>query len=370
MASSRTFLVANVALVSLIGGMIWFLSTKGQTEFINLPSSEPSKVAAKPQAIAPPPALAFSTEGLSADDVQAIEALQAQLEEEKKRAEEARAKIQAREQEPSAAQTPRTAPPVASDTAGLEVEQQKQRIAQMIKAQLKGVEEENIRLTEALLKQNQEFDAVKKQNSELARKLIKLDDSAQTLLAKLVADGKSISSSDQNYLGAMKDLQNETVSPRRSVNIADNDLINRVEVADTGDTGSISAELRSLVDELMENKNKEKLAASASKPTSSDSDQPTDIQNTVNELLTRSEEEKAQRQFQADTKYLDSLTPMEKERLNETRWVTVLRGDTLYDIADRVYDDGWLYHKLFEANPQVLSNLDLIKPGQRLRVPL
>ena len=123
MASSRTFLVANVALVSLIGGMVWFLSTKGQTEFINLPSSEPSKVAAKPQAIAPPPALAFSTEGLSADDVQAIEALQAQLEEEKKRAEEARAKLQAREQEPSAAQTPRTVSPVASDTAGLEVEQ-------------------------------------------------------------------------------------------------------------------------------------------------------------------------------------------------------------------------------------------------------
>jgi nucleoid-associated protein YgaU len=61
---------------------------------------------------------------------------------------------------------------------------------------------------------------------------------------------------------------------------------------------------------------------------------------------------------------------MENERLNETRWVTVLRGDTLYDIADRVYDDGWLYHKLFEANPQVLSNPDLIKPGQRLRVPL
>jgi nucleoid-associated protein YgaU len=367
MASSRTFLVANVALVSLIGGMIWFLSTKGQSEFINLPSSEPAKVAAKSQAIAP----AFSTEGLSKDDVQAIEALQAQLEEEKKRAEETRAKLQAREQKPAAAQTPQTAPPVASsDTAGLEVEQQKQRIAQMIEAQLKGAEAENKRLTQALLKQNQEIDAVKKQNSELARKLIKLDDSAQTLLAKLVADGKSISSSDQSYLGAMQDLQNETVSPRRSVNITDNDLINRVEVADTGDSGSIAAELRTLVDELMENKNKGKPAVNASKPTSPDSGQPADLQNTVNELLTRSEEEKAQRQFQADAKYLDSLTPMEKERLNETRWVTVRRGDTLYDIAYRVYNDGWLYHKLFAANPQVLSNPDLIKPGQRLRVPL
>ncbi len=281
--------------------------------------------------------------------------------------------MQARDQEPSAAQTPQTTPPAVSDTAGLEIEQQKQRIAQMIEAQLKGAEEENKRLTQALLKQNQEIDAVKKQNSELARKLIKLDDSAQTLLAKLVADGKSISSSDQSYLGAMQDSQNATVSPRRSVNIADNDLINRVEIADTGDTdgtGSIAAELRSLVDELMENKNKEKPVASASKPTPSDSSPATDIQNTVNALLTRSEEEKAQRQFEADVKYLDSLTPIEKERLNETRWVMVRRGDTLYDIADRAYNDGWLYHKLFEANPQVLRNPDLIKPGQRLRVPL
>jgi nucleoid-associated protein YgaU len=86
--------------------------------------------------------------------------------------------------------------------------------------------------------------------------------------------------------------------------------------------------------------------------------------------MVRNEEQKAQRQFQTDSKYLDSLTPMEKERLNETRWVTVRQGDTLYNIAERVYNDGWLYRKLFETNPQVLANPDLITPGQRLRVPL
>ncbi|MCP3954159.1 MAG: LysM peptidoglycan-binding domain-containing protein [Desulfobacterales bacterium] len=206
MASSRTFLFVNVALVTLIGGVIWFLSIKGQTTFINLPLSGPAKVTAKPQAIAPSPAPAFSTEGLSADDIKAIEALQAQLEEEKKRAEKARANIQARDQAPSATQTPQAEPPVTPDSAGLRAEQQKQRIAQMIEAR---------------------------------------------------------------------------------------------------------------------------------------------------------------RQFLADAKHLDSLMPMEKERLNKTRWVSVQNGDTLYDIADLVYNDGWLYHKLFEANPQVLSN-----PGQRLRVPL
>ena len=103
-----------------------------------------------------------------------------------------------------------------------------------------------------------------KRNSEFARKLLKLDNSAQALLAKLVADGNNISNSDQDYLGAMQDLQNDTVSPDQSVNLSETNLINRVDISDSGD----------------------------------------------------------------------------------------------------------LYHKLFEANPQVLSNLDTITTGQGLRVPL
>jgi len=354
-SSSRTFIVANAALVTLIGGMVWFLFAK-ETAPVgpSAPETESvTKSAAKPS---------FTTESLSADDAQAIEVLQAQLDEEKQRADKARAQIQARARET-------VTPPVAEPASNqLEVEQQKQRISQMIAAQLEGAEAENRRLTQALAQKNQEIVSVKKQNSELARKLIKLDDSAQSLLAKLVADGKSISSSDQDYLGAMQALQDDTVSPQRSVDLSQTDLINRVEIADNSDTESIASQLRSAVNELMDDQSKDKPAVNSNKP--ANSGQATNLQNSINNLIARSEDQKSQRQFQADLAYLDSLTPMEKERLNETRWVTVRSGDTLYDISKRVYNDGWLYHKIFEANPQILSSPDNIKTGQRLRVPL
>jgi nucleoid-associated protein YgaU len=353
-SSTRTFVVANVVLVSLIGGMIWYLSTRGQTEFISLPSSEISPVVAESKVLA---------EGVTAKDIQAIEALQAQLVEEHKRAQITRSKLQAREQEITATNQ-------QQDNLGLEVAQQTQRIAQMIKNQLQGAEAENKRLTQALLQKDQEIAAVKKQSSVFARKLIKLDNSAQSLLTKLVADANNISSSDQDYLGAMQALQDNTVSPQASIDLTEIDLINRVEIADSGDTGSIAAQLRTAVDELMESEKNNKPSTTTNSATVSSSGQATDLQLLVDKLMVRNEEQKAQRQFQTDSKYLDSLTPMEKERLNETRWVTVRQGDTLYNIAERVYNDGWLYRKLFEANPQVLANPDLITPGQRLRVPL
>ena len=86
--------------------------------------------------------------------------------------------------------------------------------------------------------------------------------------------------------------------------------------------------------------------------------------------MSDTKKQNSRKQFQAESQYLDSLNPMEKERQSETRWVTVREGDTLFDIAQRVYNNGYLYHKLFEANPQVLSNPDTITTGQRLRVPL
>ena len=366
-SSSRSFIVANIALVALIGGMIWFLFVKEQAVITSppTPSAKPATANATKSAI--------STEGFTAGQVQAINAIQTQLDAEKKRAENTRAQLQAREQETASKKNSEIAPPVVATAANsgtntLEVEQQKQRISQMIDAQLMGAEEENKRLAQALLKKNQEIATVKKQNSALARKLIKLDNSAQTLLAKLVADGKTISSSDQDYLGAMQALQEETVSPQRSINFEQTDLINRVEISDNDDAQSIAAQLRSAVNDLMEKENTHKPTTSSS-ATTTDSGQSGDLQNAVNSIMERSEEQKSERQFRADSAYIDSLTPMEKERLNETRWVTVREGDTLYDIADRVYNDGWLYHKIFEANPQVLNNPDRIKTGQRLRVP-
>lgn len=47
----------------------------------------------------------------------------------------------------------------------------------------------------------------------------------------------------------------------------------------------------------------------------------------------------------------------------------VQRGETLSGIAKQHFGKASLYTKIFEANRDVLSNPDLIKPGQKLRIP-
>ncbi len=51
------------------------------------------------------------------------------------------------------------------------------------------------------------------------------------------------------------------------------------------------------------------------------------------------------------------------------RTYTVKSGDTLSAIAKAQLGDGNAYMKIFEANRDQLSNPDLIKPGQVLRIP-
>ena len=52
----------------------------------------------------------------------------------------------------------------------------------------------------------------------------------------------------------------------------------------------------------------------------------------------------------------------------ETTYV-VQSGDTLGALAQRFYGKASLYPKIFEANRDILSNPDLIKVGQKLRIP-
>jgi nucleoid-associated protein YgaU len=47
----------------------------------------------------------------------------------------------------------------------------------------------------------------------------------------------------------------------------------------------------------------------------------------------------------------------------------VKSGDTLSKIAKYVYSDANKYPKIFEANKDQISNPDLIKVGQRLKLP-
>ncbi len=44
-------------------------------------------------------------------------------------------------------------------------------------------------------------------------------------------------------------------------------------------------------------------------------------------------------------------------------------GDSLSKIAKEVYGDAMRYNEIFEANKPMLKSVDLIYPGQKLRIP-
>jgi len=52
-----------------------------------------------------------------------------------------------------------------------------------------------------------------------------------------------------------------------------------------------------------------------------------------------------------------------------TQWHVVAKGETLTKITQKYNGDPNLYGKIFEANQDILKNPDLIKVGQKLRIP-
>jgi len=52
-----------------------------------------------------------------------------------------------------------------------------------------------------------------------------------------------------------------------------------------------------------------------------------------------------------------------------TQWYEVKKGDTLWKIAEKYYGDGNLHTKIFEANKDSIKDPNLIRVGQRLRIP-
>lgn len=53
----------------------------------------------------------------------------------------------------------------------------------------------------------------------------------------------------------------------------------------------------------------------------------------------------------------------------EAQIYEVKSGDTLGAIAQRFYGKASLYPKIFDANRDILTNPDLIKVGQKLKIP-
>lgn len=57
------------------------------------------------------------------------------------------------------------------------------------------------------------------------------------------------------------------------------------------------------------------------------------------------------------------------EQVSAERFYEVVSGDTLGAISQKYYGKASDYMKIFEANRDILDNPDLIKPGQKLRIP-
>ncbi len=53
----------------------------------------------------------------------------------------------------------------------------------------------------------------------------------------------------------------------------------------------------------------------------------------------------------------------------ESRFYTVKSGDSLSKISKEMYGDAMKYNAIFEANKPMLKDVNLIYPGQVLRIP-
>jgi nucleoid-associated protein YgaU len=52
-----------------------------------------------------------------------------------------------------------------------------------------------------------------------------------------------------------------------------------------------------------------------------------------------------------------------------TQWYEVQKGDSLSKIAQKFYGDASLYPKIFEANKDSIKNPNMIRVGQKIRIP-
>ncbi len=66
---------------------------------------------------------------------------------------------------------------------------------------------------------------------------------------------------------------------------------------------------------------------------------------------------------------LEQISQENPQEIPEEIFYTIEKGDTLWAIATKYYDDGSKYTHIIEANIEVIKNANLIYPGQSIRIP-
>jgi nucleoid-associated protein YgaU len=64
-----------------------------------------------------------------------------------------------------------------------------------------------------------------------------------------------------------------------------------------------------------------------------------------------------------------STAPSPTPAKSAARTYTVVKGDTLSKIAQSMYGDANKWRKIYEANTDLITNPDVIHPGQVLKIP-
>ena len=75
---------------------------------------------------------------------------------------------------------------------------------------------------------------------------------------------------------------------------------------------------------------------------------------------------------QVNAEQLVTMEQISEENIREIPeeiFYTIEKGDTLWAIASKYYDDGSKYTHIVDANIEVIKDADLIYPGQAIRIP-
>ncbi len=185
-------------------------------------------------------------------------------------------------------------------------------------------------------------------NSQIQQNQVVITIPQNTLLEKTLVKTKQNLSHSEHIL--IEQLENTSTPSNTTVNKKEKnnniDIINSVSLQKSKDIDKIMAAMGSI-----------------KKPSSTTSREH--IENKIKSLITIEKNK-----YRETDLYERKLETEAKINNNEMRILTVKKGESIWDIAVRAYNDGNKYKKILDANPLIKKNPALLKAGITLRVPL